>query len=86
MIDPHVNGPHKVKIINFGPNDAGFGIVVSTGASCFVASRIVEHFDLVEGDEITVQLQVNANERAVSRTPYEVKYVYPAAQEAQTNG
>lgn len=76
--DPHLNGPHRVRLTTFGPNDAGFGFVVATGARCFVSNHIVEHFDLVEDDEITAQLQVNTNDRAVSRTPYEVKYVYPA--------
>lgn len=76
--DPHLNGPHRVRLDSFGPNDAGFGIVIATGARCFVSNHFVEHFDLVEDDEITVRLQVNTNDRAASRTPYEVKYVYPS--------
>lgn len=77
MEDPHFSGPHTVRLTSFGPNDAGFGVVVETGARCFVSKHFVDHFDLCEDDEVRVMLQENPDPNRAVHTPYAVKYVYP---------
>lgn len=85
-LDPHLTAPSTVRIVAMGPNDAGFGLVINTGARCFVSNHFIRQFDLSLDTVFSAQLQPNMDKEHAHRTPYEVKFVYGVQLEMDFDG
>lgn len=68
-----------VSIASIISSGAGFGVVIGTGASCIIPSRVLHAADLRVGDLIRCRLIDNPNESHRNRTPFMVAYVDPHA-------
>lgn len=67
----------SVSVNNVIPSGAGFGVVIGTGSSCIIPSRVMYAADLEPGDLIKCRIIDNPAEEFRHRTPYMVAYVDP---------
>ena len=70
-----------VSIASIISSGAGFGVVIGTGASCIIPSRVLHAAKLRVGDLIRCRVIDNPNEAHRVRTPLMVAYVDPYATE-----
>lgn len=77
MTDPNLNNLVSVSVSSEVRSGAGFGVVIGTGGSCLIPSRVMYAADLTVGDLIKCRLVDNPSEEFRLRTPYMVAYVDP---------